>query len=312
MSNFRPSNIPYPGPVWQPSVDYVPVDELARLKASPDATRIVWERAVPDPTYDAQAGASDFAGGHGQWLRIEQPGEHWAIVSGRQNLLRRFFPQGDWEQGTVAVQFDASVTPLSLFDRISVIGQSDDEAGKPYAVSYTQKETVVRGGRTQPAAGLITCLGVAVTGSGTAFLSLFQEGDILSAAGKEFVVASVLSDTSLTLAAAPPPYQFMPFGKSTDPLLYPPATSLQYAATGVQAYQPNLDVSLTPKGDALQWHSAQFSPLPGTRISVIYSYLPKYQITDMGVRPPVVSGKQGLSTVTATLVKPEQLGAFSS
>ena len=56
-------------------------------------------------------------------------------------------------------------------------------------------------GSLPSAAGTVTSAGTALTGSGTAFQTLFEGGDIIRAAGQTRRVSSVASNTSLTLSA---------------------------------------------------------------------------------------------------------------
>ena len=299
-----------PAPVWRPAAANSPTEEAAQVEADADSVHCQWFRAVPDTGFDPARGKIDAAGAGGEYRYEPQPGTHSLIVQDSTAVLRRFFPQGDWESGTVSFLFDPATFDIGEHDRF-IVQPPDGAVATPKAagLTLTQKEVMLRGKYRTPGAGLLATTGAAGVGTGTAFLSFFLPGDVLMAGHQAAVVLSVQDDLHLTLTAALGRDVIgSDYAKGRDQALYSPLASLDFVrgADGT-VYVPGRDVTYSQDRKAIQWLSPLRSPAPGTRYSLIYAYHPTYQVLGMGRKHAASKGRPLLVASTARLVKPEFL-----
>ena len=300
----RRLNTSYPGPVFRPSLSISPQSQSARLQTSPNADMIDWFRAVLDPSYDLKNNASQNLD---QYVRTLQDGEHWAMIGGEQ-VLRRYFAQGSWESGDITITFDEATTPLSIHDWVIPKGNGSAPAELPDARTLTAKEVYVRGENTVLLSGTVSSSVTNITGTGTSFLTDFHAGDILSVLRSQYIVESIQDDAHLTLVSGPQTdWTNIAYAKGLDLLLYRPVTRIQHIQDAVRTYTSGVDFAVAVDAGGINWINPYNCPLPGTRCSVIYDYLPCYLITDLGSKDQIVKGIPGLSVVMAKLVKPDTL-----
>ena len=318
---------PYPGSDFTPSLTFVPSLSVSRLYTSPNAVQFAWYRAIPDPTFDKEAGAIDSAAGRGEYLRELQPGTFWCILDDSSSILKRYMPQGTWESGTVAVSYDPAVTPLSVYDWIVPMAQdglipSVPAPGVPLlpaanvkARTYVAKETIVRGAVQRVGTGTVTTSGTNVTGVGTTFSTSFAVGDILAISQFAARIIAIADNAHLTLDV-PPPHNFIGIGYCicSDVLTYSPVARVSLVRSQSTSFLPDTDFTVTSGfpaallGDTIHWLSPTRSPAPGERYSVIYDYVARYELTGLGSKPPIVGGASLLASQVASLWKPQASG----
>ena len=170
----------------------------------------------------------------------------------------------------------------------------------------------VRGAAREVGAGTVSTVGVAVSGQGADFAAFFAPGDLFCAADFTARVLAVTSSAALTLDAAPPvDFTAIGYTRGADPLSYPPVAAVGDVRSASRAFVFGVDFavrSLFPgslSGDGLLWLPGGNSPAPGEPYSVLYDYLPRYELTDYGQKAPVVGGQRLLSTAAASLWKPQ-------
>ena len=299
-----------PGTVWRPAVLASVRQASEQVEAAEDAVDVQWFRAIPDTGYDGQAGRIDAGNSQGVFRYEPQDGIYRVIVQSLSAMLRRFYPQGDWESGECTLAFDPNTFPLSIFDRIVLQPPRSEEASLyPKGLVYTQKERMVRGADTAPAAGTVSAAGPILTGIGTQFTQDFLPGGCIHFSGQSALILSIEDDTHLTLSA---PSLLPVFGsaiaKGIDLPLYAPIGSLIHVrSSSGDIYVPGVDVAVSADRNTLEWLSPLFCPLPGQTYSLIYTYHPTYQVSDMGTKLISPGGQAGLVTTTARLLKPERL-----
>lgn len=292
-----------------------PAMHKARLATAPTATRVRWWKALIDPSYNARSGVSVFDSTRvGKFRRTEVTGEHWCIIEG-EKLLRRYFQPGTWEQGSIAVLFDPEETALSEYDWIvhtgmGQVGNGQDAPLSPSVIdtrTFTQIQVVVRGETSKDLSGTVSIVGDVVTGIGTSFTTDFSPAQILTLADdRQFVVLSVQNDVSLTLTApVTPGVSGMAYGKGLDSLLYGPLAKIDDVLSVNASFQVGIDCRIDSTQENIEWLSPLTCPLPGERYSVRYSYLPRYVISTLGEKGPVVNGHPSLTLAMANLWKPE-------
>lgn len=301
----------YPGTFWRPRVNTSPEQQKAEISASPNSVDVQWTRAVPDTGYNARAGRIDARNAQGIFRYEVQPGIYSCIVQTLSGILRRFFPQGDWESGTATITVDPASFPLDFSDRFTLQPPGAGETTPyPRGLVYTQKEVVIRGSFASPKAGSVSTSGTAVTGSGTAFTTDFRAGDIIIISGTGLLISSVQSDTTLTVSASPSfAFASATYAKGLDRPLYAPLASLVMvrASDSTTVYTPGEDVSVSPDRTNVQWLSPSRCPQPGQPYALIYTYYPTYQVLDMGSKDASSGGQAILTTYAARLLKPEHL-----
>ena len=312
----------YPGSDFTPSLAFVPALGLSRLATSPNSVQFLWYRAFPDLSLPLDSRAPNglgagAGGGAGPWTRVLQPGTFWGLLDTDERTVKRYLPSGTFEAGTVSLAFDPALSPLSQYDWIVPLGLdggfSRPQPGlAPCGRTLSFKEVVVRGAAREAGAGTVSTVGTAVSGQGADFAAFFAPGDLFCAADFTARVLAVTSSAALTLDAAPPvDFTAIGYTRGADPLSYPPVAAVGDVRSASRAFVFGVDFavrSLFPgslSGDGLLWLPGGNSPAPGEPYSVLYDYLPRYELTDYGQKAPVVGGQRLLSTAAASLWKPQ-------
>lgn len=315
------------------------------LAMHPEAQRVRWLRAAKAPGMDKHRSlaapppaVAAAAGGRSTglvWVREEQDtGGALALVRS-ERTVKRLFPQMlEIRTGDVSITVMPDEMPLGERDVIVPMGRADDADGLPLAARVTEKEVLTRGAGPAPSpapAGtpgvgsiVIPAGGVSVSGVGTAFLSFFAPGDVLVTLGQALRVASVQSDTFLTLHDAVAERMTVSqarYERADERLRFWPGLRLvQVRDAERRVYVPGVDVDLVSsvtdedealvppliagagalgRAERLRWTSAANSPAPGVGVSVIYERLPCYIVrSDLGIsRRQEANGALPLSVV---------------
>lgn len=292
-------NIPYPGPAFRSAVSFSPPNEVARLGTSENSVTCQWWRAMPNPAYDETSAQSDNPA-TGAFLLVQQTGGPYQAVMAGARVVRQIFPQGTWEGSEILLTYDYQSFPLSIYDQI-ILG-----SGATDGRSFTRKETVTRGYTTAELTGTFATNGTAVTGTGTNFTTSVVPGQILTLNGESQIVTAVASDTALTVAAAySQSYSNMDGQIGSEMLQYWPALTLISVVTTTQSYVVGTDVGLSADGTTLVWLKPSTAPAPATRLALIYDYMPRYQVTEFGIKGQVVNGVRTMDVVALSLWKPQ-------
>lgn len=283
-----------------------PAHFRAMLQTHNQVERIRWLRAIPDPSYDASRDEASVGGG--EFIYQEVAGEFKAIVQGGERVLRRYMQLGEIKSGDVTLTFDPDAFDLSPWDRVIPYGRADSPAGIPAMRLQTEKQVLRRGSFTLDGGGTITFTddSVAVVGSGTAFTSFFNVGDLLGTSGEVRRISSILNDTNLQMEAALPfSAQDAAYQLNYDRLRYTPAAEVTLVTDGTHIYLFNVDFVLDPAGEVLQWIGAN-QPEPNAGYSVIYRYLPSYQVLNFDTTRARIQGQSLPRTMVARLWTPDQ------
>lgn len=305
----NPTAIVQPATIRSLPQEFDPEQFRAMLQSHPAAERLRWWRATLDPAYTGP----NTGGNQTKWLREEQTNarEFLALVQGAQ-VLHRYLPQGALQSGDLVVTTMPDELPLAEEDWIVPIGRLNfgvdtGITSLPDARTFVYRQLLTRGGVEIAGAGTITSSGNAVTGTGTAFTSLFQVGDILRAAGQSFRVTTVSSNTQLTMDGSPSPaWSGNAYVKAVERLLQTPAAWIEEIRDSTKTYVPETDYALASDEATVQWKSAANSPAPGTRYSIRYRHLPRYVVLgDMGLQRHVVRGVRMPQRVIARFWNPE-------
>lgn len=328
----RNDNLAYPGSAWRPGQTFSPDAQKKMLRTSPSATQAYWWQALPDPTWDEKVGRTTFAasfgqiaagGTRGEYRRVLQTITPFVLIQ-EERVLRKYFQAGTWETGDVAVGFDPEICALSEHDWLVPKGSGilPHQIGKPDTNTpiidtrvFTQKEVLTRGESSVSGVGVVSVSGVAVTGTGTAFLTFFAAGDVFkTVTGLAARVVTVTSDVSLVIDVSTN-LAGMAYSKGVDRLRYGPVARLISVRDEADlSYNPNTDVfsanvsgGVAPGTEGvLTWSSPINSPSPGTRYGIQYEHYTRYVITDLGAPGVVVAGIPMLSLVVGRLWKPDR------
>jgi hypothetical protein len=279
----------------------------AMIYGSPNRQSFRWWQATIDPTYDRRTGESNKTSEHYKWDHTEQNcGQYRALIADVR-AIKKWLPQGEFQSGDIGMVFMPDEVDIGDHDWIQPLGLCAAPAGRPTnARTLQNKEPLVRGLSQVAATGTVSASGSAITGVGTAFLSTFQAGDILLCVNEGLRVASVTDNTHLTVEAAPSPlWNGNTFAKAVDLLLYYPVSEIVAIADASNTYAPGTDFVLGVDGRTIQWQSLH-SPSYNTPYSVVYRYLPLYEvIPDMGVGGFPVGGVPQPVGHTLRLVRPD-------
>ena len=291
------SSIGYPGPAFRPAIHPSVASMQARLQTSPNAVQCQWWLAVPNPAFNPISG--QLPTGEGQYIRIPQTGNYYAVVSGA-NMLAKYLPQGEWEASDIMLAFDSTSFPLSHFDFV-IPGQGSADTRK-----FREKQVLVRANNTVAGAGTVTAAGTTVTGIGTAFTTAAPPGAIIAIAGESAIVESVQSNTVLTLAATlAGSYVGISYSLAADTLLYYPVAQLVDVRDANYVYVVGTDVLMASDNKTIVWTNPARCPSQGSNFAVTYDYYPTYEITEYGNKGPVVDGLPVLDVIGAKLWKPQ-------
>lgn len=299
----------FPANAASPAFGYTPEGFRRLTRAHPNRQRISWFRAQLNPAYDKSRARVDGPAGQSQWLHIEQTGidpAARALVQGARKQ-RRYYETGQIEDGDIVITTMPDEYPLADHDQIIPLGEGDN-LRQPNARVFTKTDDIlVRGGHRTAGSGRVGSAGVVVTGIGTVFAADLEPGDVLHARGGQWVVVAVAGNEELTLAEAPdPPLAGMAFQVGRDRLASPPAvTPSALLDEARNEYVWNRDYKLSRGGDRIVWLPGRPAPAPGTRYSLRYTYLPKYQVMgDLGLQRGSVEGVFLPQMVIARLVTP--------
>ncbi len=300
-----------------PDIPVTPYEQLfdpelfrAMIYGQVGSQRLRWWRAVIDPTFDRPSGMQNAPAGHEKWLREEQDiAQFCALIQGTQHAWR-YLPQGEFETGDLLVTTMPDEIYLGDHDWVVALGKPQAAPGFPQTARLLQyKEPLIRGLRTVAQTGTVSSVGAALTGTGTAFLSTLQAGDVVKALAQSLRVVAVADDTHLTLEAAPSPaWTGNSFVKRVDTLLYWPVGVIEEIRDSTMRYTPGLHYQLGADEKTVQWLSGTVSPAPDAPYSVVYRYFPLYEVQGQQGSDETPMGTAGLPiTRTLRLVKPETI-----
>lgn len=319
----------YPTGAWRPQLALP--NPIGQVEKDPQAIRVRWWRARPNPTFNPLKGRSEDS--EGEFIREEQEGEFICLIE-REGLLRRYFPNANIEQGDVAIILNPStfcvkddsgnvIATPSEWDQIMELGGTGTSsssavlhgcdgdyqpgAGTEDRRIFTQKATIEHAKEQRSCAGTISSVGTALTGVGTAFLTDFRAGSVLVGSnGRKVRVSSVVDNTHMILETAFTPN--LPAGTACiaafDRLPYRPVVRIQSIMGESRSYTQGTDFVISPNGEEIKWMSVSGSPLPGERIGVVWDYVPTWSITDLGQKGVTVRGIPSLVVLRARLWKP--------
>ena len=293
----------YPGSEWRPGTLASPASQRESLLSSPNACMVQWWQAYSNPAYLKNTGGV----GQNAYLRDLQAGEYGAfrvIIQSTEQALKRWFPVGSYSAGDIAVLYDETTLPLSIYDWIIPYGAGTSDTGLLDAATFTYKETLVRASTQVALQGTITSTGTAVVGSGTAFTAALHVGDVLGVLGAKYVVAAIAQDTSLTLATAPPiNWTGVGFSVWRDRVTKSPIAQIVQVRDGSGIYSPSQYGASQDLG-GIDWLTTA-QPAPAAQYAVSYRYFPTYQVTEYGRKGRIVHGAPELSVSLCQLLNPD-------
>lgn len=288
------SNLPVFQGSWRSLGTQLQPERFASMLAShPARTRLRWFRAMPEPSYDFEAGAFDQAAGSGVYREeVVEAREHWAVVDTADRFAKQMGMVGQIPVGKLMCLTMNDQIPLAEGDEVVVLGQSITR-GVPDGAKRPFQRTLVRGNTIEVRQGTISITGREVVGVGTKFLADTTAGTtILRCLGMTAPVASVQDDTHLTLGATfPQDVTGQAWERMEDVLPEWPAVRLQ-ALRSRLGNLPLSAVKISEYGDRLEWLDPSVTPVAGERFSIRYDYLPRYLVREVGGYsvPPSVQG----------------------
>ena len=293
-------------PVAPYEQDLQPEDFRSLIYSHENRQFIRWWKAIVDPSFNRLSGAAFPQSNKTRWIYEEQNvARYMAIVSDTKNM-KRYMPQGSFESGDLTLMCMPDEMPISDHDWVLPLGPT--LSGYDARTSIA-KEPLIRGQRSEVGVGTLTSSGTAVTGSNTYFSTFLRAGDIVQSAEVPLRVASVISDTSLTLESAPSPaWNGNEFSRCREWLTYYPAQGIEEIRDTTKTYYPNTDFILASDGRTILWNSATGSPTPGATLSVRYDYYPKYMVVAGQILSTHrVQGIAQPQVVTLRIIKPDTL-----
>lgn len=286
-------------------VDLDPEDFRSMIYGNENSQVIEWYRAIIDPDYDGtrnQADADKF-----KWLRERQPqAANYRVAIADARVMKRYLPQGEFIAGDLTVMFMPDEMDIGDHDWIIPLGRVEaSPLSRTNAKLLTSKEPMQRGKTEIAMAGTISSSGTAVTGIGTDF-TLLRQGDILKAAVRSAIVESVEDEVSLTLADAPGvAWSGNSFVRCVEKLRLYPVAAIEEIRDNTSVYTLGVDYVLADDRRSVQWMSGH-TPAMGARCSVVYKYVPKYEVIgDLGLVNHAVQGVPLPTTYTMRLVPPD-------
>jgi uncharacterized protein DUF4815 len=280
---------------WLP-VYYDPNFYRGWINTDPHSQRIRWWQAMLNPSYSNNLGD--------KWLRTEQTDtslNYRALVMPPE-VTKQFMPYGQFQVGDQIVVTMTDEIPIGPEDWIVPIGQMDvGLAEYPDTQTTIQNEALKRGSYQTAGVGTVSSSGTAVTGSGTSFLSLFSEGDLFSSAGQMIPVASVSSNTSLTLESAPSTALLNnAYSLASEQLLWQPAARIESIQDANKTYVQDTDYTLSTDQATVLWTSPTNQPAPGATYTIRYrSFLKYIVLNDLVLTGQVVAGTPSCQAVLA-------------
>jgi hypothetical protein len=219
--------------------------------------------------------------------------------------MKRWFPEGSWTAGDIALTYDESQMDLSIYDWVLPFGAGTSKPGAVDAPTFQYKELVTRAATTSTLAGTVTSAGSSITGNGTQFTSQLLVGDVLVVAGTGFVVETIVDDTHLTLTTSPSPsWHSIGFARGLDRVIMAPIARVVQVRDTNTVYTAS-DFAVAADLGGLDWSNPSTQPAMGAAYSLSYHYYPTYQVTEYGQRGRVVDGRPELSVVMCTLLRPD-------
>ncbi len=270
-------------PTWESlNGEFNPEAFRAMMASHVARQRIRWFRSWPDPGLDFTTGA--FPAGESGLERDEVTGAtvFWAMVATADRFAKQIGAVGQIPVGQMQIITMSDELPLAEGDIVVLLGKTISQ-GIPDAPWRTGKRTLVRGATREVRQGLISGTGVAVTGVGTAFTLDLRVGSIIEVLGIRAVVASIASNTALTLTAAttlPQTVTSAEWARCEDVLPFWPVLRIVGMRTAVGTVPPDA-YQVSAAGDRIEWLTLADMPAPGAKFSMIWDYMPRYVVREL-------------------------------